>query len=129
MMNNLLYMISTSVIIGCILLLFYYCMKLLSAVINRGKSTREHKKIDETMSKLDNTILLSVMTVNKSMVDRLKESQSFFQQEKEEAFHEAKDRIMNIINEEEIQCLNTYIGNIDEWINNRIEYYVKILKK
>ncbi|AOT69315.1 hypothetical protein [Geosporobacter ferrireducens] len=129
MMNNLLYMISTSVIIGCILVLFYYCMKLLSAVINRGKSTREHKKIDETMSKLDNTILLSVMTVNKSMVDRLKESQSFFQQEKEEAFHEAKDRIMNIINEEEIQCLNTYIGNIDEWINNRIEYYVKILKK
>ncbi|WP_273226399.1 hypothetical protein [Geosporobacter ferrireducens] len=128
-MNNLLYMISTSVIIGCILVLFYYCMKLLSAVINRGKSTREHKKIDETMSKLDNTILLSVMTVNKSMVDRLKESQSFFQQEKEEAFHEAKDRIMNIINEEEIQCLNTYIGNIDEWINNRIEYYVKILKK
>lgn len=80
------------------------------------------------MSKLDNTIMLSIMAVNKSMVEKLKQSSLFFQQEKEEAFYEAKDRIMRIINEEEIQCLSPYI-NIGEWINNRIEYYVRTLKQ
>lgn len=128
-MNSLLYIISTCVIVVSILVLFYYCIKLISAVSNRGKSEKKCKNIDEIMSKLDNTIMLSVMAVNKLMVDRLKKSNAFLQQEREEAFHEAKDRIMNIINQEEIHCLSPYINNIDEWINNRIEYYVRTLKQ
>ncbi len=127
-MNNLLYILSTIVIIGSGLVFFYYCMKLLSAASSKGKYMKKYKKIDGIMSKLDNTIMLSIMAVNKSMVEKLKQSSLFFQQEKEEAFYEAKDRIMRIINEEEIQCLSPYI-NIGEWINNRIEYYVRTLKQ
>ncbi len=128
-MNSLIYIISSIVIIVSVLVLFYYCIKLMSKAYSKEKLTKESKRVDEAMSKLDNNIMLSVMTVNKSMVDKLKQSGSFFQREKEEAFYEAKDRVMNIINEEEIQRLSPYIKNIDEWINNRIEYYVKTLKK
>ncbi|SHJ66802.1 hypothetical protein SAMN02745975_02599 [Geosporobacter subterraneus DSM 17957] len=128
-MSSLLYIISTTVIIGSILVVLYYCAKLLSAINNREKTIKNHKKIDEIMSKLDNTIMQSVMTVNKSMVNNLKEADSFFQQEKEEAFLEAKDRVMKIITEEDLQFLESYMEDVNEWINNRIEYYVKNLKQ
>lgn len=127
-MNSLLYIISTITIVGSIMVLIYYCMRLLSAVSHKGKFIKKNNDTDEIMAKFDNSIMLSVMTVNKSMVDKLKESNSFFQQEKEEAFYESKDRIKNIINDEEIQCLKLYIHDMDEWINNRIEYYVRTLK-
>ena len=84
-MNNLIYFLSTIVIIGSTLALFYYSIKFLSAASSKGKYMKKYREFDEIMGKLDNTIMLSIMAVNKSMVEKLKQSSSFLQQEKEEA--------------------------------------------
>lgn len=122
-------MISTAIIAVCGLILIFYFVKLLSASYSKGKIIKERESAKESMSKLDHTIMLSVMTVNKSMVNSLKDRGLFLQLEKEEVFYEAKDRIMDLVKEDDIAPLGVYIKNIDEWIDNRIEYYVNILKK
>ncbi|ABR47681.1 hypothetical protein Amet_1485 [Alkaliphilus metalliredigens QYMF] len=128
-MNNLLYITSTIVLMGSVLALAIFGIKLLSALGRHSHCLNKQGKVDEIMSQLDDTIKLSVIMINNSMVERLKQSNSFYQQDREEAFYEAKNRIMHMVNEQDVQYLHPYIDNIDEWINNRIEYYVRFLKK
>ncbi|SCZ01694.1 hypothetical protein [Alkaliphilus peptidifermentans] len=128
-MSSFIYITSTIVIIGSILALLFFIIKLVSALCKESNCISYHEKADATMSRLDNTIMLSVMTINKSMVEERKKSNSFLQKDKEEAFQESKDRIMNILSNEDLQHLSIYIDNMEEWIDNRIEYYVRVLKK
>jgi len=127
-MINIIHILSMIMIISAILVLLAFGMKMLSSLYRESKFVNGSETTREIMSQLNDTIKLSVMITNKSIVEKLKQSDSFLQQDKEEAFYEAKNRVLSIANEEDLKKLQPYINNIDEWINSRIEYYVRVSK-
>lgn len=128
-MINIIYALSTIVIICAILLILAFGVRILSSLYKESRFVNNSEKANEIINQLDETIRLSVMITNKSFVDKLKQSNSFLQQDKEEAFYEAKNRTLNLIDEEDLTLIQAYINDSDEWINSRIEYYVRLLKK
>ncbi|QUH27053.1 hypothetical protein [Serpentinicella alkaliphila] len=127
-MISFIYNVSTIVIIGSILVLVTFGLNLLSSLYRESKFVNNSEKANETLNQLNDTIKLSVMITNKSFVEKLKQSNSFLQQDKEEAFFETKNRILSIANDKDLEFLKPYINNVDEWINGRIEYYVRTSK-
>ncbi|KAB3534872.1 hypothetical protein F8154_07750 [Alkaliphilus pronyensis] len=127
-MSSLLYIISNLIIIVSTVILIAFGLKLIRSLNRESKLIGNIEYTDELFNRIDSIILVSVITVSNTMVNRLKNEKAFFQKEKEEAFEEAKNRIANIINTQDTQHIGAYIDNIDEWIDNRIEYYVRTLK-
>jgi len=73
---------------------------------------------------LNQTIKASVTATSQTTVDKTKLDTHSLQLEYEEVFVKSKERIFKIIDRNDLKFLEPHIGNIDEWINSRIEYYL-----
>ena len=74
---------------------------------------------------LDETIKASVTAASQTTLDKANMHTDFPQIEREDAFVELKERIFKIIDRNDLKFLEPHIGNIDEWMNSRIEYYLE----
>lgn len=128
-MNDLIFILDLVVIIGSAAALVFYSLKFI--VANSRKSNIELilSRADNLLYLLDKVIESSVWVTNKTIVNKLKKSQNYFQIDKEEAFAETIFRIYSAINLENPKALYPYIEDINEWIKNRIEYYVYFEKR
>ena len=127
-MDKLLITILMLIAIGCLTVLLLYFVSLLSYALKRKEFLNDRCRFYECMKRLDEVVRRSVVATNQRLVSNLKKSGNFFQIDKEEAFYQTLSAVNSIIKEEDLSIISRDIKNPTEWINNRIEYYVKLEK-
>lgn len=127
-MSDLLPLIAWLVSTGCFVLLLYYFISYLSMLVERMDSDIKSKSFSDALARLDNIIENNVISTNQKLVISLKKSADFYQIDKEEAFYQTVSSIDSTIRESDLFAISPYIGNTREWINSRVEYFVKLEK-
>lgn len=123
-MIEILKIIGYAFLLCCTLILLFYILKLLASWKKNSETQCSHENIAKQIKELDKLIISSIAVTDQLIVDPLKKQCVFCQQDKEEALSETKNRIKASLDFIDLYCLNSTIGNIDEWINSRIEYFI-----
>lgn len=93
------------------------------------KAKTDNIYLKSTIEMLDNTISTAVVAVNQTYVDELKKENAFNPEAQREAFQRVYKVAVNSLTEETMNYLSTYIGNIQGYIENKIEQKVVESKK
>lgn len=91
---------------------------------NQGKLQELNKYIDYAT----NIVIDVVNSVSQTMVDSLKKDGAFTKEKQQEAFNKAKNEILSILTEESKTILTAAYGDLDKWLDNKIEATVKAEK-
>lgn len=101
----------------------------LIALLKRKTAELEQKMHNETVSKYismaENAIETAVISVNQTFVENMKKKGTFDQDAMVESFLMAKDTAAAMIGESARKVLKSAFGDLDLWIESKIEYYVK----
>lgn len=127
-MNEVLTVISFIVGTCSILALLLFIVFYIKGILIKCAFIKKDTELNKTMASIDDTIKSCVCATNRIMVDRLKTAEGFYQLDKEECFVFCKERITKILKDSDVRLVETEVGNVTTWINNRIEYYVKFYK-
>lgn len=91
---------------------------------NQNKLTELNKYIDYATG----IVLDVVNSISQTVVDGLKKEGAFTKEKQEEAFQKAKEEILSILTEESKIILAAAYGDLDKWLNAKIEATVKAEK-
>lgn len=105
----------------------------LIALIKRKTEQLNQQVLNKDLSRYsdiaENAVITAVAAVKQTYVDALKaENGSLALNERQIAFEMAKEKIYKILGNTGIEALKKVYGNIDIWMENRIEYYVNQMK-
>ncbi len=112
------------VLVVAVSIILAYLCRMLRRLISSKNEDMSYENYKNSFKLLDEIIKSSVVSINKGMVNDLKVSSSFYQMNREEAFLSCRNNIIKIINEKGFKNLESGIGDINSWIDERIEYYV-----
>ena len=98
-----------------------------------AKSSEIQANIDDAtlkkyISMLETTITSCVIATNQTYVDSLKQQNKFDAAAQEEAFRRTSDAVLAILSEDAKKYLSTAFGDLETYINKKIESEVKINK-
>lgn len=91
---------------------------------NQGKLQELNKYIDYATA----VVIDVVNSVSQTMVDNLKKDGAFTKEKQKEAFNKAKNEVLYILTEESKVVLAEVYGDLDKWLENKIEATVKAEK-
>jgi hypothetical protein len=125
--------ILTQIFEVCIIPLLGILTVYLVTFINKKKDELVQKSENETLDKylemLADTIETCVIATNQTYVESLKNSGSFDVEAQKKAFEDTKTAVLNILGAEAIDYLNTALGDLNVYIEQKIESTVKVCKK
>lgn len=91
---------------------------------SQGKLQELNKYIDYATA----VVIDVVNSVSQTMVDNLKKDGAFTKEKQKEAFNKAKNEVLYILTEESKVALAEVYGDLDKWLENKIEATVKAEK-
>lgn len=114
-------------------LLIYIIQSLCGLVISVGipyaftllRKKVKDEKLARIIDRVENIVSKTVILVNQTYVDALKESDLFDKEAQIAAFEMCKERVLAMLNEESINAIAETYGDFDEWIRTLIEAYVR----
>ena len=101
---------------------------LLCAKIDEIQKNIHNDKVNHYIDHAEDMIITSVDAVTQTYVNSLKASKGFGEAEQKEAFDKAKTKAMTMIGTDAKEMLTSVYGDMDEWVGNKIETYVKANK-
>lgn len=124
-LNELISTIFQIVIIPLLTILTSFAVKWVNAKAAELKATTDNTYTQKYISMLQDTITKTVIAVNQTYVDNLKQQQAFDKAAQEEAFKRVYETVMLSLTEEAYDYLNSAIGDLQEYITAQIEAAVK----
>jgi hypothetical protein len=124
-MSGILFIIAVTISCICVVV---FLISLKISIYKCKKCKNSCSRIinaESSVSNLDTIIETCVTSINQKMVSTLKENNSFIQSDKEEAFNECKKMIYTMVSDKTIEALKCLGMDAEEWINTRIEYFVR----
>lgn len=114
-------------------LLIYIIQSLCGLVISVGipyafallRKKVKDEKLARIIDRVENIVSKTVILVNQTYVDALKESDLFDKEAQKAAFDMCKERVLAMLNDESIKAIAETFGDFDEWIRTLIEAYVR----
>lgn len=114
-------------------LLMYIIQTLCGLVITVGipyiftliRKKIKDEKLERIINRVENLVSKTVILVNQTYVDALKEADMFDAEAQKAAFAMCKDKVLAMLNEESIKAIAETFGDFDEWIRTLIEAYVR----
>lgn len=104
----------------------------LVALLKRETIKLEEQVNNETVSKYidmaNDAVASAVLFVSQTYVETLKKAGGFTKEKQIEAFNMAKERVLEILSETTISALNEVYGDLDKWLQAKIEEVVNINK-
>lgn len=94
----------------------------------KSEEAKNQNKLQELNKYIDYATAIIIDVVNaisQTMVDSLKKDGSFSEEKQKEAFEKARREILAILTEESKAILTAAYGDLDKWLNNKIEATVK----
>lgn len=127
-LQELLTTITQMVLIPLLIALTGYAVKWINAKANELKATTKNEYTQKYIDMLNDTITTTVIAVNQTYVDALKERNAFDKVAQEEAFKRVYETVMMSLTEEADIYLNEIIGDLNAYITAKIEEQVKLNK-
>jgi len=134
-MNNLLTqeninLICTAVIVPLIIVMGKYIISFIELKTKQLTESIKNEKLKKYLGVAEDAIKTAVLAVGQIYVDTFKKENAFTVDEQNNAFMLAKQKALSIMGEKTIEVLNEElsIGEVDLWIESKIEQYVKTSK-
>lgn len=83
------------------------------------------EKLARLISRVENIVSKTVILINQTYVDALKEEGLFDKEAQKAAFEMCKEKVLAMLNDETIVALAETFGDYEEWIRTLIEAYVR----
>lgn len=114
-------------------LLIYIIQTLCGLVITVGipflftllRKKVKDEKLARLLTRVENIVKQTVILINQTYVDALKEEGLFDKEAQKAAFEMCKEKVLAMLNEESIKAIAETFGDFDEWIRTLIEAYVR----
>lgn len=114
-------------------LLIYVIQTLCGLVITVGipflftllRKKIKDEKLARLISRVENIVSKTVILVNQTYVDALKEEGLFDKEAQKAAFEMCKEKVLAMLNDEAIVAIADTFGDYEEWIRTLIEAYVR----
>ncbi len=113
------------VIIPLLAVLTSYAVKWINAKAKELKAFTDNSYAHKYIDMLQDTIVKTVIAVNQTYVDALKQQNAFDKAAQEEAFKRVYESVMLSLTEDAYDYLNSVIGDLQEYITTQIEAAVK----
>lgn len=123
--NELISTIFQVVILPLLTVLTGYVVKWVNAKAKELKATTDNVYTHKYIKMLQDTIIKTVIAVNQTYVDALKQQGSFDKAAQEEAFKRVYETVLLSLNEEAYEYLNNIFGDLQIYITAQIEAAVK----
>lgn len=124
-LNEVLTAVISAIGVGLVGLIGYGFTLLRNWLKTKIKSEKLQQTIDHTLGFVEDIVI----TVNQTYVDELVKAGDFCRDAQSNAFYMAKEKALNMIDEEGKALLIEAFGDLDEWITVVIESKVKEVKK
>ena len=128
-LNELLIQITRMVIIPLLIALSAYAVKWINARAEEIKANTKNEYTQKYIEMLNDTITSTVIAINQTYVDALKEKNAFDKDAQEEAFNRVYSMVKETLTEEANKYLNEAIEDLNTYITIKIEEAVKENKK
>ena len=116
------------VIIPLLAALTTVAVKWLNAKANEIKAKTDNTVLKKYIDMLNETISTTVIAVNQTYVDSLKEQDIFTEEAQQKAFNKVLETVKSSLTEDAVSYLSEAIGDLESYIKNKIEEQVKINK-
>ena len=126
--NEFISTIFQVVILPLLTVLTGYAVKWINAKAKELKATTDNVYTHKYIEMLQDTIIKTVIAVNQTYVDALKQQGSFDKAAQEEAFKRVYETVLLSLNEEAYEYLNNIFGDLQTYITTQIEAAVKEYK-
>ena len=83
------------------------------------------EKLERIINRVENIVKQTVILINQTYVDALKEEGLFDKEAQKAAFEMCKERVLAMLNDEAIVAIAETFGDYEEWIRTLIEAYVR----
>lgn len=123
--NELISTIFQVVILPLLTVLTGFAVKWVNAKAKELKATTDNVYTHKYIEMLQDTIVKTVIAVNQTYVDALKQQGSFDKAAQEEAFKRVYETVLLSLNEEAYEYLNNIFGDLQTYITAQIEAAVK----
>lgn len=123
--NELISTIFQVVILPLLTVLTGFAVKWVNAKAKELKATTDNVYTHKYIEMLQDTIVKTVIAVNQTYVDTLKQQGSFDKAAQEEAFKRVYETVLLSLNEEAYEYLNNIFGDLQTYITAQIEAAVK----
>ena len=127
-MLDLLLQVLEMVVMTVTPILVGYLISFVSTKIKANKTEATNQKIDKYMSMLENTITSCVLATTQTYVETLKKKGQFGIEAQSVAFQLTKEAVLKILTDEAKAYLTEAYGDLDEYLNQRIEAEVQLQK-
>lgn len=124
-LNELISTIFQVVIFPLLTVLTGFAVKWVNAKAKELKATTDNVYTHKYIEMLQDTIVKTVIAVNQTYVDALKQQGSFDKAAQEEAFKRVYEAVLLSLNEEAYEYLNSIFGDLQTYITAQIEAAVK----
>lgn len=127
-MQEMLEMIMTVVIIPAIPIVVGALVKSLSKWVKKQSIQMENEVIESYLIDISEIVLQAVMHTSQTYADSLKEQGAFNLEAQEIAFQKTKETIMILLAQDAKDFITRMYGDLDLWLDTKIEQLVKELK-
>lgn len=124
-LNEFISTIFQVVILPLLTVLTGFAVKWVNAKAKELKATTDNVYTHKYIEMLQDTIVKTVIAVNQTYVDALKQQGSFDKAAQEEAFKRVYETVLLSLNEEAYEYLNSIFGDLQTYITAQIEAAVK----
>lgn len=115
-------------LIAILPILTAFIVRLLNLKSNEIKEVTKNSKLDKYVDYAADIIKKSVIAVNQTFVEKLKEQNAFTPEKQKEAFELAKKKILSMLNEDAKKILAAIYGDLNTFLDSQIEATVNNLK-
>ena len=126
--NNILTQIFELILFPLLIIGSTYLIYFLSVKTKEIKDKTDNDTFDKYLDMLNNTITQCVIATTQTYVEALKKEGKFDADAQKIAFQKTYDNVMSILTTESKYYLQTALGDLEAYVNNKIEAEVALNK-
>ena len=126
--NNILTQIFELILFPLLIVGATYLIYFLSVKTEEIKDKTDNDTFDKYLDMLNNTITQCVIATTQTYVSSLKQQGKFDAEAQKIAFQKTYDNVMSILTAETKYYLQTALGDLEAYVNNKIEAEVALNK-
>lgn len=123
--NEIVNTVVKAVIIPLLPVLTAYLIALFKKKTAEAKQRIDNNDFDKYITIAEDAVCTAVNAVSQTIVDTAKKTGTFDQATREEAFNQSKEKALAIMGSAAQTALKEAYGDLDSWLDNKIEYYVR----